>query len=260
MARFDRDLLESAPLQLVPVANPDLAERVAGAVVPVAEGRFARLQRVVYAGIYLNEIARVDLPQSSFIADFYLWLRSAAPPGGRGGRERDPVPGHAPRRLRSGAARRSAATCRTARSTASGTCAASSATSSTCTASPSTGRPWRCACSTRAPPRTASSTRSTGARRRWRLRRPAAAAPRVVRHARRRRPAVGQPRRVPRPDAVAGAPDRGAAGRAGHPLRARRPAADRRRAGPGALGLPLRGGPAPADGAPRWSRACCRSG
>ena len=81
MARFDRDLLESAPLQLVPVANPDLAERVAGTVVPVGEGRFARLQRVVYAGIYLNEMPRVDLPQSSFIADFYFWLRSAARPG-----------------------------------------------------------------------------------------------------------------------------------------------------------------------------------
>jgi branched-chain amino acid transport system substrate-binding protein len=78
MARFDRDLLESAPLQLVPVANPDLDERAAGAVVPVAEGRFARLQRVVYAGIHLNEIARVDLPGSSFTADFYFWLRSAA--------------------------------------------------------------------------------------------------------------------------------------------------------------------------------------
>jgi branched-chain amino acid transport system substrate-binding protein len=81
MARFDRDLLESAPLQLVPVANPDLAERVAGTVLPLADGRFARLQRVAYAGIYVNEIPRVDLPHSSFIADFYFWLRSAARPG-----------------------------------------------------------------------------------------------------------------------------------------------------------------------------------
>jgi branched-chain amino acid transport system substrate-binding protein len=78
IARFDRDWLESAPLQLVPVANPDLDERLTGAVVPVADGRFARLQRVVYAGVYLNEIARLDLLQSSFTADFYLWLRSAA--------------------------------------------------------------------------------------------------------------------------------------------------------------------------------------
>ena len=33
---------------------------------------------MVYAGVYLNEIARLDLLQSSFTADFYLWLRSAA--------------------------------------------------------------------------------------------------------------------------------------------------------------------------------------
>jgi branched-chain amino acid transport system substrate-binding protein len=78
MARFDRDWLESAPVQLVPVVNPDVAERLSGAVVPIADGRFARFQRVVYTGIYLNEIARLDLLQSSFTADFYLWLRSAA--------------------------------------------------------------------------------------------------------------------------------------------------------------------------------------
>ena len=78
MARFDRDLLESAPLQLVPVANPDPAELLAGTVVAVADGRFIRVQQVVYTGVYLNEIARLDLLQSSFTADFYLWLRSAA--------------------------------------------------------------------------------------------------------------------------------------------------------------------------------------
>ena len=77
MARFDRDLLETAPLQLVPVVNPDRAEILAGTVVAVADRRFARFQLVVYTGVYLNEIARLDLPQSSFTADFYLWLRSA---------------------------------------------------------------------------------------------------------------------------------------------------------------------------------------
>jgi hypothetical protein len=89
IARFDRDWLESAPLQLVPVANPDIEERLAGSVVPVADGRFARLQRVVYAGVYLNEIARLDLLQSSFTADFYLWLRggAAARPGGEAAAE-----------------------------------------------------------------------------------------------------------------------------------------------------------------------------
>lgn len=87
MARFDRDVLESAPLQLVPVANPGIDEQLAGLVVPVAERGFARFQRVVYAGIYLNEIARLDLPQSSFTADFYLWIRSAAAPARRSGAE-----------------------------------------------------------------------------------------------------------------------------------------------------------------------------
>ena len=80
IARFDRDTLESAPLQLVPVANPGLDERLAGMVVPVADGGFARFQRVVYTGFYLNEIARLDLPQSSFTADFYVWLRGGAAP------------------------------------------------------------------------------------------------------------------------------------------------------------------------------------
>jgi ABC-type branched-subunit amino acid transport system substrate-binding protein len=78
IARFDRDVLESAPLQLVPVASPDIDERLSGAVVAVAGGGFARFQRVVYAGVHLNEVARLDLPQSSFTADLYLWLRSAA--------------------------------------------------------------------------------------------------------------------------------------------------------------------------------------
>jgi hypothetical protein len=77
MARFERDLLESAPLQLVPVPNPDREELRAGTVIELADGRFARIQRVVFAGIYLNEISRLDMIQGSFTADFYLWLRNA---------------------------------------------------------------------------------------------------------------------------------------------------------------------------------------
>ena len=248
MARFDRDLLESAPLQLVPVANPDLAERVAGTVVPRRGGAL----RPLPAGGLRRHLPQRDLPGRPAAVELHRGLLPLAPQRRPAGRDRT----RARSSSRTCAAatsirrcRRSAATCRTARSTASGTCAASSATSSTCTASRSTGKPWRCACSTRAPPRTASSTRSTGARRRrLRRRRPAGRRRRAIPQARRRRPPVGQSRRVPRPDAVACAPGRGAAGRAGHPLRARRPAADRRRAGAGALGLPLRGGAAPADG------------
>lgn len=77
MARFNKRLLESAPVQLVPVENPDPAEIASGGVVPVMGGKFARFQQVVFTGIYLNEISRLDLPQSSFTADFYLWLRAA---------------------------------------------------------------------------------------------------------------------------------------------------------------------------------------
>jgi hypothetical protein len=35
----------------------------------------ARRQRVVYTGLYLNEVPRIDIAQSIFTADFYLWLR-----------------------------------------------------------------------------------------------------------------------------------------------------------------------------------------
>jgi len=36
-----------------------------------------RRQQVVYTGVYLNEIPRVDVAQSTFTADFYLWARFA---------------------------------------------------------------------------------------------------------------------------------------------------------------------------------------
>jgi len=46
-------------------------------VVETAPGRFARRQQVVYTGMFLNEIARVDIAPSTFTADFYLWMRFA---------------------------------------------------------------------------------------------------------------------------------------------------------------------------------------
>lgn len=75
VARFHGSRLESAPLQIVLVTTPDPAEIDSGAVFELRPGRYARTQRVVYTGIYLNEIPRVDLARSSFNADFYLWLR-----------------------------------------------------------------------------------------------------------------------------------------------------------------------------------------
>jgi branched-chain amino acid transport system substrate-binding protein len=77
VGRFYGAVFESAPLQLVPVPNPDAAEITSGAIIDIGSGHFARRQRVVYTGIYLNEIPRLDIAQSRFTGDFYLWLRFA---------------------------------------------------------------------------------------------------------------------------------------------------------------------------------------
>jgi branched-chain amino acid transport system substrate-binding protein len=84
VGRYHDTLFESAPLQLVPVSNADPAEIAAGTVVDVGSGGFARRQQVVYTGIFLNEIPRIDIPQSTFTADFYLWMRSAPSNGAAG--------------------------------------------------------------------------------------------------------------------------------------------------------------------------------
>jgi hypothetical protein len=78
VGRFNAGRFESAPVQVVTVAAPDPADVESGAVFAQEPGRFARLQRVVYTGVFLNEIPRIDLPSSTFSADFYLWLRFAA--------------------------------------------------------------------------------------------------------------------------------------------------------------------------------------
>ncbi len=77
VGRFHGTLIESAPLQLVAVPNPDRTEIAAGSVVDLGVGRFARRQQVVYSGIYLNEVSRIDVAQSRFTADLYLWVRYA---------------------------------------------------------------------------------------------------------------------------------------------------------------------------------------
>jgi branched-chain amino acid transport system substrate-binding protein len=116
IGRFQNDVFVSAPVQLVPVRDADPAEIASGAVVdlgrgPVMLSQFAsspnppvstggtnpvttfaasasaapdpghgvllRWQQVVYTGIYLNEISRMDIAPSTFTADFYLWMRFA---------------------------------------------------------------------------------------------------------------------------------------------------------------------------------------
>jgi branched-chain amino acid transport system substrate-binding protein len=84
IGRFNQARFESAPLQIVPVSTPDADEVASGTVFALDSGRFARLQRIVYAGIFVNEISSLDLRRSSYSADFYLWLRYAQDTGQTG--------------------------------------------------------------------------------------------------------------------------------------------------------------------------------
>jgi len=84
IGRFQDGLFVSAPVQLVPVSHPDAVEIASKAVVEIGPGRFVRHQQVVYTGIFLNDISRVDIDQSTFTADFYLWMRFARGSGAAG--------------------------------------------------------------------------------------------------------------------------------------------------------------------------------
>jgi branched-chain amino acid transport system substrate-binding protein len=70
----------SAPIQLAAVPDPHLIdldrELAAGHVVRVRQ-QFYWLQRVVYTGIDINQISRVDAGKGTFTSDFYLWFRYA---------------------------------------------------------------------------------------------------------------------------------------------------------------------------------------
>jgi branched-chain amino acid transport system substrate-binding protein len=75
IGRFHGNLFESAPLQLVPARNPEASEIADGTVLDLGSGQFARRQQVVYTGLYINEISRLDIAASQFSADLYLWVR-----------------------------------------------------------------------------------------------------------------------------------------------------------------------------------------
>lgn len=77
IGRFMRGRFESAPLQIVPVRAPHEAEIKSGAVFETHPGSYARLQQVIYSGLYLNEILWIDQAHFTFAADFYVWLRFA---------------------------------------------------------------------------------------------------------------------------------------------------------------------------------------
>ena len=77
VGRFQDRAFVSAPVQLVPVREADPAEIASGDVVDLGYGRMMRRQQVVYSGVYLNEISRIDIAQSTYTAEFYLWMRFA---------------------------------------------------------------------------------------------------------------------------------------------------------------------------------------
>ncbi|MFZ1415337.1 MAG: hypothetical protein WAS73_12275 [Defluviicoccus sp.] len=81
IGRFHTTLFESAPLQLVQASAPTQAEIATGAVLPVGDDLYVKRQRVVYTGVFVNEIPRVDIASASFTADFYVWLRFAQEAG-----------------------------------------------------------------------------------------------------------------------------------------------------------------------------------
>jgi hypothetical protein len=81
VGRFSGGRFESAPLQIVPVLNPDPAEINSGAVFLTHDGCYARIQQVIYTGLYINELLRIDPASSAFAVDFYLWLRFAKDAG-----------------------------------------------------------------------------------------------------------------------------------------------------------------------------------
>ncbi|HSI10551.1 MAG TPA: ABC transporter substrate-binding protein [Chthoniobacter sp.] len=77
IGRFNRGRFESAPLQIVSVTNPHELELKSGAVFEMQPERYARLQQVIYSGIYVNEILWIDQSHLTFGADLYVWIRYA---------------------------------------------------------------------------------------------------------------------------------------------------------------------------------------
>ena len=77
---FQNGRFISAPLQLVRVQDPDLVdigrETDAGHIVQIKDD-FYWLQRVVYTGIDITHLNRIDIKEGTFNADFYLWMRCA---------------------------------------------------------------------------------------------------------------------------------------------------------------------------------------
>jgi branched-chain amino acid transport system substrate-binding protein len=76
---FNGGRLVSAPVQFIPVPNPDQVpgwDRLSssGLVIDNGDAKFVKTP-VVYAGIELNSLDNIDVRNNTFAADFFLWFR-----------------------------------------------------------------------------------------------------------------------------------------------------------------------------------------
>ena len=80
MGFFHYGRFVTAPQQLVRIDQPDgidlAAEQEKGHVIGFEDRRYW-IQRVVYTGIDIIRVSRIDVKQNSFNVDFYLWMRFA---------------------------------------------------------------------------------------------------------------------------------------------------------------------------------------
>ncbi len=76
--QFLHGRLRSLPIQLMGVNNlsPDelAKQKTAGEIIQLGDEHFWK-QKVIYAGIDINQISSVNMAESKFTADFYLWMR-----------------------------------------------------------------------------------------------------------------------------------------------------------------------------------------
>jgi len=76
---YEKQMLFPDFVQYQPVPEGDQVEDVfkkalEGEMI-LSDGKLMTQTRVVYAGIYMNEISKLDVTNSSYTADFYLWFR-----------------------------------------------------------------------------------------------------------------------------------------------------------------------------------------
>lgn len=79
MGTFQQKKFISAPVQLQPATDitriVDLKKELADGNMLIVNGKYMYRTRLVYAGVDFNEIGDVNLKDSTFLADFYLWFR-----------------------------------------------------------------------------------------------------------------------------------------------------------------------------------------